>query len=178
MVCIRIAVESIPWSGLTNWPARAAPRHSRTTATPLLAAITLARVRPRQQALAILHCTTHSHAPARQSPLPSTPCTPPARQIARAVFASHRAHLSSPRLVLATTSRDGPREEEGEGDHGREAGPQADPSRERGQEGRDGGKGRRGAGFRPCSPIPDSRAASQRQRQGQSQRGQGHQGGV
>jgi hypothetical protein len=38
--------------------------------------------------------------------------------------------------------RDGPREEEGEGGCGREAGLQVDSCREGGREGRDGGQGR------------------------------------
>jgi len=72
-------------------------------------------------------------------------------------------HVRVPGLLhhnLATASRDGSREEEGEGGCCREARPQADSRRERGREDRDGGQGRRGAGIRPCSSVQYQGAAS------------------
>ena len=90
-----------------------------------------------------------SHTPCRPRSRVSTPFTPQPQPIsARQVF---------DRLPV----RDGSRKEEGKGSCGREARSQADSCREGG---RDGGQGRRGAGIRPCSSVPDQ-GGPQRQRQ-------------
>ena len=126
-------------------------------------------------------------APPCSTPQPHDAAAAPRRSRTRSIFSAGARQVLDdlPGLLLSrrvrvphTVSRDGSREEEGEGSCGREARSQADSCREGGREGRDGGQGRRGAGIRPCSSVPDQ-GGPQRQRQrqgyGQSQRCQGHQ---
>ena len=126
---------------------------------------------------AVLHAILVLRAAApRRSHIRST-FSPSARQVLDVLpepLFSHRVR------VPHTVSQDGSRKEKGEGSRGREARSQADSRREGGREGRDGGQGRRGAGIRPCSSVPDQggpQRQRQRQRQGhgQSERCQGHQ---
>ena len=122
---------------------------------------------PPSPSAAVLHAFT-----------PSTPQPQPPRLQASTPFTPQPQPISARQVLDKLPVRDGSREEEGKGSCGREARSQADSCREGGREGRDGGQGRRGAGIRPCSSVPDQ-GGPQRQRQrqgyGQSQRCQGHQ---
>ena len=146
-----------------------AQRHPRAPASPARASVLLRRPHVSPSSSAAVHPRLQASTPQPQSPRlqASTPFTPQPQPI-------------TARQVLDRLSeQDGPREEEGEGGRCREACSQADSCRG-GREGRDGGQGRRGAGIRPCSSVPDQggpKKQRQRQRQGygQSQRCLGHQ---
>ena len=137
--------------------ARVSPRrHHRRHAPPCDSTpLRATRARPRRSAA----YAAHLHSPAQPSHPVLTGCSSFCLSRSSHCF---RAAFAFPH-TRATASRDGSREEEGEGGRGREARPQANPHRERGREGRDGGQGRRGAGVRPCSPVSDQREASQGQ---------------
>ena len=146
--------------------------------TPLLTAtVANRRSKPPPRVLALAQRRPCAPAPpARASVLlrrPHVPLSPSAavhpRLQASTPFTPQPQPITARQVLDRLSEQDGPREEEGEGGRCREARSQADSCREGGREGRDGGQGRRGAGIRPCSSVPDQ-GGPQRQGYGQSQR--------
>ena len=159
------------------------PRRSRTLAAPPCHAAPPAQPFCAACARSRHHRRLHLTPPPPLSSQPTQPrrcsrtlCRPRSR--ASTPFTPQPQPISARQVFDRLPVRDGSRKEEGKGSCGREARSQADSCREGGRVDREGGQGRRGAGIRPCSFVPDQ-GGPQRQRQrqgyGQSERCQGHQ---